>query len=115
MTTRKGNESIVQKENCLVEEIKEVKLRSRRGKFIYNRPYNPVGVNRVSHFSRRGRAPSRLSMKKLKSLLKKTRKARLFVWKGILKNTLLSSKIHCYVKNRNVLYLNRNRSNCKGL
>ena len=32
VTTRKGNESIVQKENCLVEEIKEVKLRSRRGK-----------------------------------------------------------------------------------
>ena len=32
MTTRKGNESIVLKENCLVEEIKEVKLRSRRGK-----------------------------------------------------------------------------------
>ena len=32
VTTRTGNESIVQKENCLVEEIKEVKLRSRRGK-----------------------------------------------------------------------------------
>ena len=42
VTTRKGNESIVQKENCLVEEIKEVKLRSRRGKFIDNRTYNPV-------------------------------------------------------------------------
>ena len=34
MTTRKGNESIVQKENCFVEEIKEVELRSRRRKFI---------------------------------------------------------------------------------
>ena len=113
MTTRKGNESIVQKENCLVEEIKEVKLRSRRGKFTDNRTYNPVELNKVSHFSRRGRAPSRLPMKKLKSLLKKTRKVRLFVWKGILKNTPLSSKIHCYVKNRNGLYLNRYRSNCK--
>ena len=85
MTTRKGNESIVQKENCLVEEIKEVKLRSRRGKFTDNRTYNPVELNKVSHFSRRGRAPSRLPMKKLKSLLWKTRKVRLFVRKGILK------------------------------
>ena len=54
-------------------------------------------------------------MRKLKSLLKKTRKVRLFVWKGILKNTPLSSKIHCYVKNRNGLYLNRYRSNCKSV
>ena len=68
-----------------MEEIKEVELRSRRGKFIYNRTYNPVGLNKVNHFSRRGgRAPSRLPMKKLKSLLKKTRKVRLFVWRGIL-------------------------------
>ena len=108
VTTRKGNESIVQKENCFVEEIKEVELRSRRGKFIYNRTYNyPVGLNKVSHSSRHGCAPSRLLMKKLKSLLKKTQKVRLLVWKGILKNTPLSSKIHCYVKNRNGLYLNR--------
>ena len=98
-----------------MEEIKEVELRSRRGKFIYNRTYNPVGLNKVSHFSRRGRAPSRLPMKKLKSLLKKTRKVRLFVWRGILKNTPLSSKIHCYVKNRNGLYFNRYRSNCKSV
>ena len=65
VTTRKGNESIVQKENCLGEKIKEVELRSCRGKFIYNRAYNPVGFNKVSHFSRRGLAPSRLPMKKL--------------------------------------------------
>ena len=38
-------------------------------------------------------------MKKLKSLLQKTRKVRVFVWKGIRKNTPLSSKIHYYVKN----------------
>ena len=118
MTTRKGNESIVQKENCFVEEIKEVELRSRRGKFIYNRTYNPVTLSKVRHFSRRGRAPaSRLPTKKLRFLLKKTRKVRLIVWKGILKNTVtpLSSKIHCYVKNRNGLYLNRYRSNCKSV
>ena len=34
VTTREGNELVVQKENCVVEEIKEVDLRSRRGKFI---------------------------------------------------------------------------------
>ena len=33
----------------------------------------------------------------------------------ILKNTPLSSKIHCYVKNRNGLYFNRYRSNCKSV
>ena len=54
-----------------MEEIKEVELRSRRGKFIYNKTYNPVGSNKVYHFPRRGRAPSKLPMKKLKSLLKK--------------------------------------------
>ena len=52
MTTRKGNESIVLKKNGVVEEIKEAELRSRRGKFIYNRTYNPVGLKMVSHFSR---------------------------------------------------------------
>ena len=99
MTTRKGNESIVQKENCFVEEIKEDELRSRRRNlFVTELSYNPVGL-------KRGCAPSRLPMKKLKSLLKKskTRKMRLFVWKGILKNTPLSSKIHRYIKNRNGL------------
>ena len=30
---------------------------------------------------------------------------RLFVWKGIRKNTPLSSEIHCYVKNRKGLHL----------
>ena len=40
VTTREGNELVVQNENCVVEEIKEVALRSRRGKFICNRTYN---------------------------------------------------------------------------
>ena len=35
--------SIAQEQNCVVEEIKEVELRSRHGKFIYNRTYNSVG------------------------------------------------------------------------
>ena len=97
-------------ENCVVEEIKEVELRSRRGKFIYKRNYSSVELNKVSYFSRRCRAPSRLPVKKLKSLLQKTRKVRVFVWKGIRKNTPLSSKIHCYVNNRNCLELKRYRS-----
>ena len=48
MTTREGNELVVQKENCVVEEIKEVELRFPRGKFIYNRTYNFIGLNQVS-------------------------------------------------------------------
>ena len=66
MTTRKGNDSIVQEENCFVKEMKEVDLRSCRGKFIYNRTYNPVGLIKVSHVSRRGRAPSRLFDEEIK-------------------------------------------------
>ena len=116
MTTRKGNNSVVQNENCFVEEIKEVELRSCRGNFIHNRTYNPVGLNKVSHFSRRGRAPSRLPMKKLKSLLKKTRKARLFVWKEILKIHHCRLKfIATLLKNRNCLYLHRYRGKCKSV
>ena len=42
VTTREGNELVVHKENCVVEEIKEVELRSRRGKSIYNRTYNSL-------------------------------------------------------------------------
>ena len=47
VTTREGNELVVQKENCVVEEIKEVALRPRRGKFIYNRTYNFIGLNHI--------------------------------------------------------------------
>ena len=48
MTTREGNELVVLKENCIVEEIKEVELRSRRGNFFYNRTFNCSGLNQVS-------------------------------------------------------------------
>ena len=70
VTTRKGYESIVQKENCFVEKIKDAELRSCRGKFIYNRTYNLVGSNKVSHFSRRGRAHSRLTDEEIKIFVK---------------------------------------------
>ena len=98
-----------------MEEIKKVELRSCRGKFIYNRTYNSIGLNQVSHFSQRSHVPRRLLMNKLKSLLQKTRKVTLFVWKSIWKNTPLSSEIHCYVKNRKVYILNRYRSNCNSV
>ena len=48
VTAREGNELVVRKENWFVDEIKEVELRSRRGKFIYNRTYNSIGLNQVS-------------------------------------------------------------------
>ena len=82
MTTRKGTESIVQKENCFVEEIKEVQLRSRRGKFIYNRTHNPVGLNKVSHFFRRGRAPSRLTDEEIKIFVKENTDSETFCTEG---------------------------------
>ena len=47
VTTREGNELVVQKENCVVEEIKEVELRSRLGKFMYDRTYNSIGLKQV--------------------------------------------------------------------
>ena len=45
----KGIFSIVHNQNGVVGEIKEVELRSRGGKFIYNKTYNPVGLD--SYFS----------------------------------------------------------------
>ena len=65
-----------------MEEIKEVELRSRRGKFIYNRTYNPVGLNKVSHFSRRGRAPSRLPDEEIKIFVKENMERETFFMEG---------------------------------
>ena len=48
VTTREANELVVKKENCVVEEIKEVELSSRRGKLIYNKTYDFFGLNQVS-------------------------------------------------------------------
>ena len=95
----------VHKESVLVEKIKEVELRSCRGQFIYYRNYDQ---NRLHSYSRRCYAPSRLPVKKLKSLLHKKRNVRVFVWKGIRKNTPWSSKIFGYVKSTNC-WLKRNR------
>ena len=58
----------VHKESVVVEKIKEVELRSRRGQFIY---YGNYDRNWLHSYSRRCDAPSRLPVKKLKSLLHK--------------------------------------------
>ena len=75
-------EFTVHKESAVVEEIKEVELRSRRAQFIYDRNYNQIGLQPCGH------APSRLPVKKLRSLLHKRRKVRVFVGKGIQKNMI---------------------------
>ena len=72
----------VNRKSVVVEEIKEVELRSRRAQFIYDRNYNRIGLQP------RGHVPSRLSVKKLRRLLLKKRKVRVFVWKGIRKNII---------------------------
>ena len=69
---REGVELTVHKEGVVVEEIKEVELRSRRAQFIYDRNYNRIELRR------RGHAPSRLSVKKLRRLLHKRGKVRVF-------------------------------------
>ena len=75
-------ELTVHKESVVAEEVKEVELRPRRAQFIYDRDYNRIGLQP------RGHAPSRLSVKKLRHLLLKKRKVRVFVWKGIRKNII---------------------------
>ena len=70
----------VHKESVVVEEIKEVELRSRHVQFIYDRNYNRTGLQT------RGHAPSRFPGKKVRRLLHKRKKVRVFVWKVIRKN-----------------------------
>ena len=83
-----GVELTVHKKGVVVEEIGEVQLRSRRAQFIYDRNYNRIGLHP------RGHAPSRLPVKKLRRLLHhKKRIVRVFVWKGILKNTISDYRV----------------------
>ena len=77
-----GVELTVHKKSVAVEEIKEVELRSRRAHFIYERNCNRLGLQP------RGHAPSRLPVKKLRRLLQRRRKVRVFVWEGIRKNII---------------------------
>ena len=85
-------ELTLHKESVVVQEMEEVQLRSRRAQFIYDRSYNRIGLQP------RGHAPSRLPVKKLRRLLHKKRKVRVFLWKSIRKNTPLPSKIYSYLK-----------------
>ena len=77
-----GVELVVHKESVVAEEIKEVELRSRRVQFIYDRNYNRTGLKP------RGHVPSRLPVKKLRRLLHKRRKVRVFVRNGIRNNII---------------------------
>ena len=56
-------ELTVHKETAVIEEIKEVELRSRRAQFIYDRNDHRIQLQR------RGHAPSRLPMKNLRRLV----------------------------------------------
>ena len=82
-----GVELTVHKKSVLVEEIEEVQLRSRRAQFIYDRNYNRIGLQPS------GQAPSRLPVKKLRRLLHKKRKVRVFVWMGILENIISDYRV----------------------
>ena len=77
--------------------------------------WNDVNDLTMGRNDRLPSCPCRLPMNKLKSLVQKTRKVTLFVWKSIRKNTSLSSEIHCYVKSTKGLHLNRYRSNCNSV
>ena len=70
------------KESVVAEEIKEVELRSRRVQFIYDRNDNWIGLKP------RGHVASRLPVKKLRRLLHKRRKVRVFVRNDIRNNII---------------------------
>ena len=74
-----GVELTVYKESVVVKKAKEVGLRSRREQLFVTEIIIELGY---SH------APSRLPVKKLRRLLHKRRKVRVFVWKGIWKNII---------------------------
>ena len=74
-----GVELTVYKESVVVKKVKEVGLRSRRAQLFMTEIIIELGY---SH------APSRLPVKKLRRLLHKMRKVRVFVWKGIWKNII---------------------------
>ena len=69
-----GVELTVHKESVVAEKTKEVELRSRRAQLFMTEIVIEFGYSL---------APSRLPVKKLRRLLHKRRKVRVFVWKGI--------------------------------
>ena len=80
-----GVELTVHKESVVAEKIKEVELRSRRAQLFMTEIVIEFGYSL---------APSRLPVKKLRRLLHKRRKVRVFVWKGIWKILFLNIPPH---------------------
>ena len=74
-----GVELTVYNESVVVKKVKEVGLRSRRAQLFMTEIKIELGYRH---------APSRLPVKKLRRLLHKRRKVRVFVWKGIWKNII---------------------------
>ena len=70
-------EKVLHKESVVVEEIKEVELRSRRAQFVSDRNYTRIGLQPQGH------APSRLLVKKLRRLSPQNKKSKGISWKGI--------------------------------
>ena len=82
------------KGSVVVEKIKEVELRSRPAQFIYDRNHTRIGLQP------RGHTASRHPVKKLKRLLRRRRKVRVFVWKVSGKDPFLFFlRIHNYFHN----------------
>ena len=67
------------KESVVVEKVKEVELRCRCAQLFMTEILIVLGYSHT---------PSRLPVKKLRRLLHKRRKVRVFVWKGIWKNII---------------------------
>ena len=72
----------VVKESVVVEEIKEVEVRSRRAQFIYDRNYNRIGLQP------RGHTRSGLPVKKLRRLLHKKEKRKGICMEGYPENII---------------------------
>ena len=69
---------------------------------------------RKSHrVSRRGREPSRIPIRSLKSLRNKSRKVREFVYARILSCFLMSSTLYCYVNDKNIFKKKKFMFNCR--
>jgi len=94
----KANDLTVHVYNDTVVTINITKnTRSRYSKYVYcnYRHVRPTTHNRAF---KRGRAPSRIPVRTLKSLKNKSRKLRQFVYKAIRSNIPKSSKIHSFMK-----------------
>ena len=93
--TGKRNDSIVQKQNCVVEEVKEVEFRSPRAWEIYLLQNLPFWFKKVSQFSRCGRA-NKTADEENKTFVTENTESESFCMEGFREKKPLSSKIHWY-------------------